>query len=90
MTHTHIRILAIGLMLTACTAAQEARFDARVAQASRYCQRAEAVAPVVKPVMVLHGVPAAEVVKGEAAIAAYCQAIRAVAVPLDSPLTPGK
>jgi hypothetical protein len=76
-------IIVIGavLLLAACTAAQEARFDARVAQAARYCQRIEVVAPLAKPALVLHGVPAAEVAKGEAAIAAYCQAIKAVAVP---------
>lgn len=84
---TRTIVLAV-LALAACTPAQEARFDASLAKAARYCMRAEAAAPLVKPALVVSGIPADIVAQGDAKIAAYCQAIKAVAVPVSETLAP--
>lgn len=81
-------MLVPALILAACTPAQEERFDANLARAARYCTRIEIAAPLLKPIMVVSGVPADIVLKGEAQIAAYCFAIKAVAVPVTPVVAP--
>jgi hypothetical protein len=76
--HAVFAVLVIG----GCSAAQETRFDATLAKAARYCMRAEAATPLLKPALVVSGVPADIVAQGDTKIAAYCQAIQAVAVPV--------
>lgn len=80
-----IAALMFLLAFTACTPAQEARIDAGLAHVARKCARLEAARPLVAPTMALVPVPPAEVAKGDAAVAAWCAAIKAVAVPVDPP-----
>lgn len=77
-----IRVILATIALTACTPAQEQRFDASLAKAARYCMRAELATPLLKPALVVSGIPADVVAQGEARIAAYCALIQAVAVPV--------